>query len=110
MYNNQQMYNNNMGTQPTGMNAPDYMLWLILGVIQIILICCCNLFSFIMGILTVVFVIAANNQYKMGNMLGYQSKIKVAKIINIVGWVLMIVNFVVAIVGGIFEIIAGIFS
>lgn len=111
-YVNQQMYNQQMGNpmMSTGTNAPDYMLWLVLGIVQIVLICCCNLLACIAGVLTVIFVIAANNSYKMGNMIDYQSKMKTGRIINIVGWVLMIANLVIAFFAGVFELITGIFS
>lgn len=102
-YGNQQMYNMN---NTTG-SAPDYMVWLILGIVQIMLICCCNLLSLVTGILTVVFAVSANNQYKVGNMIDYQSKMKTAKIINIVGWLLMVVNFIIGFFGGLFELILG---
>lgn len=94
----------NMNQQPTTTgNAPDYMLWLILGIVQICSLCCCNCFTFIAGILTVIFVCGANNMYKIGDMMTYASKMKTAKIINIIGWALIIVSIVINIVTGIFN-------
>ena len=94
---------NNMNGQMQNMNAPDYMLWLILGIIQICSLCCCNCAGLIFGILTTVFVITANKAFKMGDNITYQSKMKTAKIINLIGWGLMVVGWVIEIVSGIFN-------
>lgn len=98
-----QQYNQQYSQQPnlnSGMNAPDYMLWLILGIIQIITLCCCNCVAPIFGIITVVTVIGANNKYKAGDIVGYQSSIKTAKIVNIVGWVIMFAGSIIGVASG----------
>lgn len=84
-------------------SAPDYMLWLVLGIVQICTLCCCNCFTFIFGILTVIFACIANTAFKNGNMVEYHSKIKLAKILNIVGWVLLIGGTILNFVMGVFE-------
>lgn len=111
-YNNQQFNSqpvNNMG----GVNAPDYMLWLILGIAQLVTMCCCNCTGLIFGGLTVFFAVKANNKYKVGDAYGHQHDIKIAKILNIVGWVLMfggtIINFVTGTFTTVMESVKGMF-
>lgn len=94
---------NNVNNTNTGMNAPDYMLWLILGIIQIVTLCCCNCVAPIFGIITVIMVVGANNKYKTGDAFGYQKSMKTAKIINIVGWVLMFAGTIISFVTGMFS-------
>lgn len=106
-------FNNGMnmgGMNQTPMNAPDYMLWLILGIIQICLVCCCSFPTAICGIITVIAICSANTWYKSGNIGMYQAKLKTAKLANIIGWALMIIIFVVNIVGGIFEAVFALFK
>lgn len=91
------------GMGVTSMNAPDYTLWLILGIIQTCLICCCNCLSFITGVVTIVLVIMANNSYKVGNGPDYVNKMKIAKIVCSVGWGLMIVGWVISLATDIFS-------
>lgn len=89
----------NKATSNNG-NAPEYTLWLVLGIIQIVCICCCNPFTTICGIITVVFVYAANNAYKINNTELYQSKIKSAKIVSIIGLALFVGGIILNIVLG----------
>lgn len=113
-FNNQNSYNqnnyngmNNTFNQSVGQgSAPDYMLWLILGIVQICLICCCNIFSCVCGIITVIMAVQANNYFKYGNYTMYQARIKSAKIANIIGWALIVVSIVLNIVTGVFSTIA----
>ena len=91
-------------------NAPDYILWLVLGIIQICLICCCNFLTCICGIFTVIFIVQSNNSFKINNYVLYQEKLKLAKILNIVGWVLIIVNIIINIFAGMFTTILEIVS
>lgn len=75
---------------PAG-NAPGYMLLIILGVIQILMICCCcGLSSFIFGVLTIVFAVNANKAFKNANLKDYKSNITIAKTMNIIGWIILI--------------------
>lgn len=110
MNNNPQTENNNAYQQNTqsyntvpAQNSPDFTLWLVLGIIQICMICCCNCLSLITGTITVVLVILANNSYKAGNLADHDSKIKIAKIVNLVGWGLFVVNIIINLVGGVFS-------
>lgn len=98
--------NNGFNQQMNQGNAPDYMLWLILGIVQICLLCCCNIFTCICGIITVVMVVQANNYFKCGNYPMYQGKIRSAKIANIIGWALIILSLVINIFSGVFSAIA----
>ena len=98
------MNQNNMGTPNytnNGGNAPDYMLWLILGIVQICSLCCCNCVGCVFGIITTVFVYTANNCFKNGDMMNYQSKMKTAKIINIIGWCIICFGIIMGIIGSI---------
>lgn len=111
-FNNQNNYNgmNNNFNQPVGQgNAPDYMLWLILGIVQICLICCCNIFSCVCGVITVIMAVQANNYFKYGDYNMYQARIKSAKIVNIIGWALIVVSIVLNIVTGVFSAITSSF-
>lgn len=108
--NNQNPYMNQNTQQvnaqlPNNGNVPGYMLWLLLGIAQILTLCCCNCITFIFGILTVVFACIANNQFKQGNIIMSTANIKKAKIFNILGWLLIIVNFVINLLLGVFEYI-----
>lgn len=120
-YNNTNAGNNNGGYNPnqgTNMNysgginmsnsikAPDFMLWLLLGIAQICTLCCCNCFTFIFGILTVIFACMANTAFKNNNIAGYQSNIKTAKICNIIGWACIVLSIVLNIVTGLFSTVS----
>ena len=100
-------YNNgmNMNTNfvPQQGSAPDYTLWLILGIVQICLICCCNIFTCVCGIITVVSICQANNYFKTGNLPMYQGKLKTAKTANIIGWALIVLSLIINIVTGMFS-------
>ena len=101
----QQVNNFNQGQQFNvgNQNAPEFTLWLVLGIVQICLICCCNLLTCVCGILTVIFISNANNFYKLGQMVEYQAKVKSAKIANLVGWGLIVVSIIFNIFAGVFD-------
>ena len=86
-----------------GASAPDYMLWLILGIVQICTLCCCNCTAPITGIITVILVVMGNTSYKQGNLMDYQSKMKIAKIVCGVGFGLMIIGWIISLFSGMFE-------
>lgn len=88
-----------------GASAPDYMLWLILGIVQICTLCCCNCTAPITGIITVILVVMGNTSYKQGNLMDYQSKMKIAKIVCGVGFGLMIIGWIISLFSGMFELI-----
>lgn len=98
----QNQQNQNFNQQPNG-NAPDYMLWLVLGIVQILTLCCCNCFTFIFGIITVIFACTANTAFKQGNLNSYAEKIRLAKIMNIIGWALIAVSVILNLVTGVFS-------
>lgn len=75
-------------------HAPNYMLWLILGIIQILNMCCCNPFTAVCGIITMVLAIKADKEFLKGNFYEYQTNMEVAKILNIIGWCLVPVAFI----------------
>lgn len=101
--------NNGFNPQMNRGNAPDYILWLILGIIQICLLCCCNLFTCMCGVITVIIAVQANKYFKCGNYAMYQGKIRSAKTVNIIGWVLMIVSLAINIFSGVFSAIVELF-
>lgn len=80
-----------------------YMTWLIAGAVQVLcLCCCCSWMSLITGIMTIVFAVLANQAYNSNDQMAYYKNIKIAKISNIVGWVLLLVGIVINMVAGIF--------
>lgn len=98
----QQTQNNVYGQQNSqqaqNSNAPEYMVILILSVIQILTICCCTPLTCIMGIISLASIIGANSEFKDGNYIAYQSKSKTAKITNITGWVLFGISLIIHII------------
>lgn len=100
---NGQDFNQNTGLNQgfTGLNAPDYMLWLILGIVQVFTLCCCNCTAPITGAITIVLVIMANNSFKSGNAMDYSSKMNIAKIVCCIGYGLMIVGIIISFFSGI---------
>jgi hypothetical protein len=97
-------------TQPTGVNAPNYTLYLILSIILIAGICCCNVVSLVLGIISIVYLTQANSFFKMGNMAMYEAKIKVSKILIIVGYALIVLGIILNIVSGAFSTIVSILN
>lgn len=79
-------------------HAPNYILWLVLGIVQIMNICCCNPFTSVCGIITVILAIKANKEFLNGKFYEYQANMKVAKILNILGWCLVPIGFIIWII------------
>ena len=98
------------GYTMNGGNAPEYTLWLILGIIQMISLCCCNCVAFVFGLITVIMITGGNNAFKNGDMATYQSKLKTAKIVNIIGWVVMFGGVILSLVTGAFGMIGEMMS
>lgn len=98
--NNPNLYapNNNMGAGGNIGNLPGFTATLICSILE--LVCCCN---WICGILGIVFCVMGNNAWKIGNANDAYSKIKIAKIILIVGIVLAIISSAVGCASGIFS-------
>lgn len=98
------------GYKMNGGNAPEYMLWLILGIVQMLGLCCCNCVAFGFGLATVLLISNANNAFKNGDMMTYQSKVKTAKIVNIIGWVIMFSGVIISLVTGAFDMVSEMMS
>lgn len=104
----------NMGMSMQGqpmnnMDAPQYTLWLVLGIVQALSLCCCNIFCFGTGLATILIAVKANNAFKIGNIPQYQKDINTAKIVNLVGWGLLILGIIGQIFTGMFSAMAEIF-
>lgn len=93
----------NLNNQTNYRNAPEYMLWFVLGVIQISLICSCSLTTSICGIITVVKALKANNYFKYGEYSMYKSSLRSSKVANILGWAALVLKLVIVMVIGVFE-------
>lgn len=95
-------FNNQANTNP---NAPNYILWLVLGIVQTCSFCCCctGFVTFIFGIITIILAVVANNYFKQGNMILYRARMKAAMIVNIVGWVVMLIGFFIGLATGLLE-------
>ena len=93
-------YSQSNQVKPSG-NAPGYMLWLVQGILQIFQLCCCGCIQFIFGILTIIYASQANKAFKECNLITYKEKIRLAKILNIIGWVLGIIITLVLMFGAI---------
>ena len=96
--NNPNLYapNNNMGGGYNVGNLPGFTATLICSILE--LVCCCNL---ICGILGIVFCVMANSAWKTGDANDAYKKLKVAKIVLIVGIVLAIIGGVVGCATGV---------
>lgn len=60
-------------------------MWLGLSIAEIVL------FSRLIGLPALIFVILANNNYRVGNIGGFQSKLKLAQIFLIIGLIIGII-------------------
>lgn len=78
----------NSGYNGVTPSAPNFTMYLILSIAE--LLCC----SFITGIIALILTIMANSAYKIGNMIDYQSKMKISKILLIVGLCIGIIMYV----------------
>ena len=76
-FNNQQQFQ-----QQTVPNAPDFIMLLILSIASTL--CCC----LPAGAVSLVFTLMANSDFKSGNIAGYKSKVKSAKVILVIGVIL----------------------
>lgn len=80
-----------------------YMIWLISGIVQIVNICCCNVFSLVFGILTVVFASKAKQALYTGGKDEFEKQIKTARMISLIGWIVIILNVILNIALGFFS-------
>ena len=102
--NNNGMNPNNMGNGGKDPNT-DITIWTVLGIIQIILVCCCNFTTFITGIITMVFISKAKTALYTSDVQSFTSYVKSAKIANLIGWGLMILNILLNVVLGTFSFV-----
>jgi hypothetical protein len=98
--------NGGFNQPPMGVNSPNYTLYLVLSIILILGICCCNIISLILGIIAIVTLMQANDFFKMGNMMMYEDKIRTTKILILVGYGLIVAGIVLNIAVGTFSTIA----
>lgn len=91
-------------TESTQSKAPEYTLWLVVGIILTVLGCCCccggGVTVPVVGILLIIFSSLGNSAYKEGRMVDYQKWFKWCKITIIVGTVLIVLNIIIGIIGG----------
>lgn len=97
MDNFQQQANKNR--RPPSENYPQYKSVLIQSIIQIVIsLCCCMGFiSTILAIVSLIMNSEANNRFKQGLHLESEEKYKVAKILLIIGWILIGLSIIAAI-------------
>lgn len=82
-----------------------YMIWLILGIAQSLSLCCCNWFGVLTGIATIVLVLKAKKEFNRGNLYKSVSNLKIAGIINIIGWVILVVVSILNLIFGTFQVL-----
>ena len=80
-FNNQQQFQQQF-QQQTVPNAPDFIILLILSIASTL--CCC----LPAGTVSLVFTLMANSDFKSGNIAGYTSKVKTAKVMMVIGVIL----------------------
>lgn len=97
-YNNMNNMNNTR-MNSAGMNAPEFILYLVVSIIS--LVCCCNP---IVGVPSIVTTILMNNDYRNGNIESYIKLKKINLWIIIIGYILTLIfnliTFVVSITAG----------
>ena len=86
--------------QDVSNNQNKFVTYLVLGITQ--LICCCP----IAGIITIIFAVNANSDYKSGNMKEYESKTKACKITLIIGLIVGIIATVFVMLLGLLPLLA----
>lgn len=91
----------------TNCNFPGYSTLLVAGIAQVVapLACCCvstlsTLTGLCAGIVTLVLVLVANSDFQSGNTNSCMQKVGIAKIVNIVGWVIIVILVTISIILG----------
>lgn len=75
-------------------DIPGYFPLLIQGIIQALhMLCCCNIATTACGILTIYFIISANNEYKKNPNRG-ASELRTAKVLCIAGWITLLITVI----------------
>ena len=77
-------------------NVSGFTLWLVLGFLEIIL-CCSSCFTAICGIISVIFVLLANDAFKNGYTEKADEHMKVAKVLIIIGGAFLVLRIVLKI-------------
>lgn len=106
MNNGYQQQNNNSGLGGLfGDLDPNtqYIIWLVSGIIQIINICCCNVFSLVFGILTVIFCSKAKQGIYSNDRMTFEHNIKTARLLSLIGWIVIVLNVILNIALGFFS-------
>ena len=80
-----------------------YMIWLISGIVQIVNICCCNVLSLVFGIIAVIFASKAKQGILNGDRNEFERNIKNARLISLIGWVVIVLNIILNIALGFFS-------
>lgn len=81
-------------------NAPEFVMFLIIGIVYTV--CCCNILVAIPGL---IFTFLMNSRYKEGNMVAYTSNKNVAKWVYIIGVILWVLGVVIGLLTGIIDIV-----
>lgn len=88
--------NNGFNPPPVIANAPEFVMYLIIGIVYSV--CCCN---FLIGIPGIIFTVLMNTSYKSGDTNGYLSNRKISKWIYIIGIILWVIGMILSFVFGI---------
>ena len=102
MYDFDQEINANMRNSG---NIPGYILWLSLGILQILTLCCFNYIAVVLGIIAVILIILANSEFKNGKIIRCKKKINIAKILIVISITFTLVTLVIDIIAIILSII-----
>ena len=102
MYDFDQEINANMRNSG---NIPGYILWLSLGILQILTLCCFNYIAVVLGIIAVILIILANSEFKKGKIIRCKKKINIAKILIVISITFTLVTLVIDIIAIILSII-----
>lgn len=78
-------------------NAPEFVLFLVFGIVQIMLICCLQPWTCLCGILTVVFICKANNDFALNRNVDYGKHLNVAKAASVVGAITAVIGLIASI-------------
>lgn len=97
-------FGNNNGMMNSKLDS-DIQLLFILGIIQVLMVCCCNFMTFIAGIVTLVLVSKAKSIHGYGNQQQASNMVTKAKIANVVGWILLVLNTIINLVAGVFRVV-----
>ena len=109
---NQQQYQGFNQFDPLMMSQfnNQYIFWLILGILQSLTLCCCNYAGIVTGLATIILLIAGKLQVNKGNINKGVKMLKIAKIINLLGWVILIVTIIVNFISGTYKFVSSLWK